>query len=163
MDEPSEIIGSKHRMYRHDPYNTPTEAKTLFGEYADQACLDHIRADMRSWRRQGLKASPRAKSPLPSTAQGILALFFAFVFFMMGLLFLDPIAIKHGGWLFSLVFWFLAFLSFLGFLATIGNTTKEEPKTYRYELEMKFPEWKMREPDEEKENENNTSQNKNDN
>jgi len=32
-------------MHRHDPYITPIEAKKLFGEYADHACLDHIRLD----------------------------------------------------------------------------------------------------------------------
>jgi len=45
MDEPWEVLGKKHRMYRHDPYTTPQEAKKIFGEYADHACLDHIRLD----------------------------------------------------------------------------------------------------------------------
>ena len=47
MDEPWEILGKQHRMYRHDPYTTPEEAKKLFGEYADHACLDHIMLDWR--------------------------------------------------------------------------------------------------------------------
>jgi len=45
MDEPYEILGKRHRMYRHDPRTTPQEAKKLFGEYGDHACLDHIRLD----------------------------------------------------------------------------------------------------------------------
>lgn len=45
MDEPGNILGKKHRMFRHDPETTPQEAKRLFGEFADHACLDHIRLD----------------------------------------------------------------------------------------------------------------------
>ena len=45
MDEPSAILGANHRKYRHDPNITPREAKELFGENADNACLDHIRLD----------------------------------------------------------------------------------------------------------------------
>ncbi len=45
MDEPSLLLGSKHRIYRHDPYVTPREAKAIFGEDADHVCLDHIRLD----------------------------------------------------------------------------------------------------------------------
>lgn len=45
IDEQSTLLGSKHRLYRHDPATTPVIAKKLFGEFADQACLDHIRLD----------------------------------------------------------------------------------------------------------------------
>jgi hypothetical protein len=45
MDEPCAILGSNHRKYRHDPFVTPSEAKALFGDFADHACLDHIRLD----------------------------------------------------------------------------------------------------------------------
>lgn len=45
MDEPRDIRGRKHRMFRHDPETTPQEARELFGEFADHACLDHIRLD----------------------------------------------------------------------------------------------------------------------
>ena len=31
MDEPWEILGRKHRRYRHDPYTTPEEAKKTTG------------------------------------------------------------------------------------------------------------------------------------
>jgi len=47
MDEPWEVLGKYHRMYRHDPFATPSEARKLFGEMADHACLDHILLDMR--------------------------------------------------------------------------------------------------------------------
>jgi len=47
MDEPSTILGPSHRMHRHDPENTPREARRLFGDMADQACLDHIKLDLR--------------------------------------------------------------------------------------------------------------------
>lgn len=52
MDQPWQLLGRKHRMYRHDPETTPPEAKKLFGEYADHACLDHILLDWRHspWR-----------------------------------------------------------------------------------------------------------------
>jgi hypothetical protein len=39
------MLGKDHRMYRHDPYKTPLEARRMFGENADHACLDHIRLD----------------------------------------------------------------------------------------------------------------------
>ena len=45
MDEPSAILGANHRKYRHDPNITPKEPRQLFGENADNACLDHIRLD----------------------------------------------------------------------------------------------------------------------
>jgi hypothetical protein len=45
MDEPSLLLGAKHRIYRHDPCVTPREAKAIFGEGSDNACLDHIRLD----------------------------------------------------------------------------------------------------------------------
>jgi len=45
MDEPRDIQGRAHRKFRHDPESTPQEARKLFGEFADHACLDHIRLD----------------------------------------------------------------------------------------------------------------------
>jgi hypothetical protein len=45
MDEPVKILGFKHRMYRHNPKTTPIEAKGLFGNNADNACIDHIMLD----------------------------------------------------------------------------------------------------------------------
>lgn len=77
MDETWEILGTQHRMYRHDPYTTPQEAKNIFGEYADHACLDHIVLDWREspkrfnsifkqYPRRGLPAGicPRCGSTL---------------------------------------------------------------------------------------------------
>ena len=52
MDEPSLILGSAHRQYRHDPYVTPMEAKAIFGDFADHACLDHIRLDEQENRKR---------------------------------------------------------------------------------------------------------------
>ena len=48
MDEPCDINGRAHRAFRHDPATTPQEAKKMFGEFADHACLDHIRLDQQS-------------------------------------------------------------------------------------------------------------------
>ena len=45
MDEPSLLLGSSHRKYRHDPDVTPFEAKAIFGDFADHVVLDHIRLD----------------------------------------------------------------------------------------------------------------------
>jgi hypothetical protein len=51
MDEPSTLLGKSHRVHRHDPLKTPPIAKKLFGELADEACLDHIRFDELESRR----------------------------------------------------------------------------------------------------------------
>jgi hypothetical protein len=156
MDEPSEIMGSKHRIYRHDPYTTPKEARLLFGECADQACLDHILLDRRNSEAKGWHVDrPRKQTAMHPIA----LLFFTLVFFVLGL---QLTYIKYVGWFFAIWLWVMAFLSFVGFLATIGKTTKEEPERYHYELDMKSPEWKMLKSDEEKKDEDNTSQNKND-
>ena len=52
MDEPSTLLGPSHRNFRHDPNETPVEAKRLFGELAEHACLDHIRLDELETRRK---------------------------------------------------------------------------------------------------------------
>jgi len=156
MDEPSTIMGSKHRMHRHDPYKTPKVASALFGEYADQACLDHILLDRKTSEAKGWQVDRLHKQ---TVMHPIALLFFALVFFVLGL---QMTYINYVGWVFAIWLWVMALLCFLGFFATIGNKTKEEPKTYPI-YEMKFPEWKTLKPDEEKEKENNTSQNKNDN
>ncbi|MCJ7632348.1 hypothetical protein MUP77_08140 [Candidatus Bathyarchaeota archaeon] len=51
MDEPSTLLGKGHRIHRHDPLKTPPVAKELFGHFADEACLDHIRLDELESRR----------------------------------------------------------------------------------------------------------------
>lgn len=61
MDNPSNILGPAHRKVRHDPWITPAEAKKLFGEMADHACLDHIKLDVEEsmgMSRQGSRSSP---------------------------------------------------------------------------------------------------------
>ena len=51
IDEPSTMLAKGHRIHRHDPVTTPKVAKELFGEFADQACIDHIRLDRLEERR----------------------------------------------------------------------------------------------------------------
>jgi RNA polymerase subunit RPABC4/transcription elongation factor Spt4 len=58
MDEPSTLLGPTHRRYRHDPHTTPQEAKAIFGENSDNACLDHIRLDELESRRKGTAKHP---------------------------------------------------------------------------------------------------------
>ena len=52
MDELSTLLIGGHRIYRHDPVATPPIAKEMFGELADQACLDHIRMDKEEKRKK---------------------------------------------------------------------------------------------------------------
>ena len=151
MDAPSTIMGSKHRIYRHDPYKTPKEASQLFGEYADQACLDHIIADKKDSRSKGLKViRPVKKSGIP---EGIALLFFAFLSLLFGFLLLPTTQYGVSGWLGVLSIWFLGLLCLLGFL---GSLIKEKPtkEVYRYELELKPRQMERleQEPHDEKQN-----------
>jgi hypothetical protein len=57
MDEPCTLLGKGHRVHRHDPIKTPPLAKELFGNLADEACLDHIRFDELESRRLQEKQS----------------------------------------------------------------------------------------------------------
>ena len=59
MDEPSKILGSNHRIIRHDIKKTPKEARELFGPLADQACIDHIMLDLESGEIQKYKNVPK--------------------------------------------------------------------------------------------------------
>ena len=70
MDEPSFLLGAKHRKYRHDPNVTPDEAKAIFGEGADNACLDHIRLDELESRKSNyeIRALPIVKFTIQSPA-----------------------------------------------------------------------------------------------
>jgi hypothetical protein len=65
LDEPSTLLGKGHRIHRHDLVKTPKQAKELFGEFADQACLDHIRLDRLEERRlkreRSKKQNPKKK------------------------------------------------------------------------------------------------------
>lgn len=58
MDSPSKLLGSKHRILRHDIKKTPIEAKKIFGELADQACIDHILLDYEEGDLQQYKHIP---------------------------------------------------------------------------------------------------------
>jgi hypothetical protein len=56
MDEPAVVIvGMTHRKFRHDIYTTPQEALKIFGEFADQACIDHIKQDANEDRKREKK------------------------------------------------------------------------------------------------------------
>jgi hypothetical protein len=68
MDEPSFLLGSNHRKYRHDPNVTPDEAKAIFGEGADNACLDHIRLDEQENRKRA-QNNPEITSVQPVTIE----------------------------------------------------------------------------------------------
>ncbi|MBA7593911.1 hypothetical protein ES703_00845 [subsurface metagenome] len=59
MDAPVKGLGGGHRIYRHDLKRTPHEARELFGEFADHACIDHILLD-------------KEKGDLPPTSSGVL-------------------------------------------------------------------------------------------
>lgn len=55
MDSPSQYMGTRHRLRRHDPYKTPEIAKELFSKYypnhahlIEEAVLDHIELDRNS-------------------------------------------------------------------------------------------------------------------
>jgi hypothetical protein len=61
LDEPSTLMGTNHRIHRHDPVTTPKLAKELFGEFADQAALDHIRLDELERRKQRKKKAKKAQ------------------------------------------------------------------------------------------------------
>jgi TM2 domain-containing membrane protein YozV len=154
MDEPSEIMGSKHRMYRHDPYNTPKEARLLFGEYADEACLDHILLDRRSSEAKGWQVDRPSKQ---TVMHPIALLFFALVFSVLGF---QMTYINYVGWFFAIWLWVMALLCFLGFLGTM-TTKKEKEPTVLYKLEMP-PQYFAPKSEDDKQKEENTSQNKND-
>jgi len=46
MDAPVKVLGLHHRKLRHDLKQTPLEARQLFGENADNVCIDHIIMDI---------------------------------------------------------------------------------------------------------------------
>ena len=66
MDEPSTMLARYHRIHRHDPVGTPPIAKRLFGELADQACIDHIRLDKLGEKRLKREKSKKPKLPKKS-------------------------------------------------------------------------------------------------
>jgi len=116
MDEPSTIMGSKHRMHRHDPYKTPKVASALFGEYADQACLDHIRLDELERRRKGVgKMRISIRERQGKLQDPLRYAFGALMSFIFGVLLIsDP----HSFWG-GIVLLFISFLAFLAFLGSL--------------------------------------------
>jgi len=131
MDEPSTILGPNHRKYRHDPKITPLEAKKIFGENADHACLDHIRLDELDSRRKGIGRTPIGKArssqiPLP-LAFGSISLMF---FFVAIVLVSDPFI----RWT-SIPFFIFSFLLFLCFLGSL-IPRKNDVSGYSYTVEM---------------------------
>ncbi len=132
MDEPSVIMGSKHRTYRHDPYKTPQEAKLLFGPLADQACLDHIRLDQQESKRKGIG---KMRIPIRETRQNKLQDslrygFGALMFFIIGFLLISQ---PYSSWG-SIVCFFISFLLFLAFL---GSLSEKNGKTLTTEMKGK--------------------------
>jgi integrase len=63
LDEPSTMLANGHRIYRHDPVSTPKLARKLFGEFADQAALDHIRLDKLESSRLKKENTKRPRKP----------------------------------------------------------------------------------------------------
>lgn len=123
MDEPTTIMGSKHRMYRHDPYKTPKVARALFGPLADQACLDHIRLDRQESRRKGIgKMRISVRETRQSKHQDSLRYGFgALMSFIIGLLLISQPFSSWGG----IVCFFISFLSFLAFLGSLSETNEK--------------------------------------
>jgi hypothetical protein len=106
MDEPSTVLGASHRKYRHDPNTTPLEAKKIFGENADNACLDHIRLDELETRHKGSKSQMTVKVSMGSRKQPQN----------------DPL--KFG--ISSIMFFIISFFGFLAFLGSLSSPKKEE-------------------------------------
>jgi hypothetical protein len=121
MDEPSSILGPKHRKYRHDPNTTPLVARKLFGENADHACLDHIRLDELEIRRKGSKSQMTVnvsigRAEQPQVSNSIRFGFFSLVSFVIALL----LVYQHVAWWMALPFFIITFFLFLAFLGSLS-------------------------------------------
>ena len=124
MDEPSSILGQKHRKYRHDPNTTPIVARKLFGENADNACLDHIRLDELETRRKGSRSQMTVKVSMGNRKQpqndpvrvGVVSI----MAFIIGLL-----VYSQSLWG-AIVFFIISFFGFLAFLGSLSSPKKEE-------------------------------------
>src|SRR3990172_13045971 len=118
MDEPSAILGKGHRKYRHDPITTPKESKALFGENADNACLDHIRLDELETRRKGDKKTMTVNVTIGNRKQpqidpvrvGVMSI----LAFIIGLSLYSQIL--WG----AIVLFIISFFGFLAFLASLS-------------------------------------------
>jgi ribosomal protein S27AE len=124
MDEPSAILGQKHRKYRHDPNTTPIVARKLFGENADNACLDHIRLDELETRRKGSKSQMTVKVSMGNRKQpqsdpvrvGVVSI----MAFIIGFL-----VYSQSLWG-AIVLFIISFFGFLAFLVSLSSPKKEE-------------------------------------
>lgn len=124
MDEPSAILGQKHRKYRHDPNTTPIVARKLFGENADNACLDHIRLDELETRRKGNKKTMTVNVTIGNRNEPQNAAlrfgFFSLLSFIFGLL-----LYSQRLWI-AIVLFILSGFLFLAFLGSLSPPKKEE-------------------------------------
>jgi len=136
MDEPSTVLGASHRKYRHDPNTTPIVAKKLFGENADNACLDHIRLDELETRNKGSKSPMTVKVSMGSRKQlqndALKSGIWAIISFIFGLMLYSQII---WGAIISFVISFLCFLAFLGSL----SSPKKEEVTPNYSHSAETP------------------------
>jgi hypothetical protein len=124
MDEPSTVLGASHRKYRHDPNTTPIVAKKLFGENADNACLDHIRLDELETRRKGSKSQMTVRVSMGSRKQPqndtLKSGIWAMISFIIGL-----ILYSQTVWG-AIIFFVISFLCFLAFLGSLSSPKKKE-------------------------------------
>lgn len=138
MDEPSTILGPNHRKYRHDPNTTPWEAKRIFGENADHACLDHIRLDELDSRRKGIGKTPIGRAKPLRTPNPLAIGFLSLMFFFIGIFFVSNPLLRWG----SIMFLIFSFVLFLAFVGSLIQPKKNVATNYSYSLEMPKTEWK---------------------
>lgn len=138
MDEPSTILGPNHRKYRHDPNTTPLEAKKIFGENADHACLDHIRLDELDSRRKGIGRTPIDKARLQKIPNPFEIGFLSVIFLAIAIFLVSNPFIRWA----SIPFFIFSFILFLGFLGSLTQSKKNIITDNSYTLEMPKTEWK---------------------
>jgi hypothetical protein len=142
MDEPSAIMGASHRRVRHDPFTTPQEAKKLFGENADHACLDHIRLDELESRRKGITKIP--KSAVPNPFVGVISLILAVILFFAGIYFFSSASLfRSGAWAFvmmGITFLVGSVIFGLVFIGSFIRPKQTESPTFSYPI-TKPPNW----------------------
>jgi hypothetical protein len=112
MDEPSTILGASHRKYRHDPNTTPKEAKALFGENADNACLDHIRLDELERRKYPTDEGKEEISTKEGISDRVVFLSSSIFCLVVGIIFINFIVQLALPCLACSVFFFFTFITF---------------------------------------------------
>jgi len=140
MDEPSSILGASHRKYRHDPNTTPKEAKAIFGENADNACLDHIRLDELESRRKGFGRTPLEGKPKQQISPRFTFGFLSFWFFVGGIFFAYLQSVWNRSynisWLMAIGFFVIAFFLFLAFIGSSNQSTQKENPPFTYPIKL---------------------------